>query len=237
LGQQNTYTMTEKAFVKRLERIFITEGFLTKKEVGAGYGVADLVLIRKEKLNVRHCTIRRDYGQFIRLLREEYFKILSYLPEKDSGEDSVSLDYLAGKTHLSKSFLKYNILRILEKNKYIKKEKGNLYFKINSWMPIADEVIAIEAKIRDWKRGFIQANRYKFFADKVYLAVPPEVAHLVDKKLLERHNVGLIILNMQVGEKKITLPCKLKEPLNNYKRNLAMEFFWGRQLLKEIALL
>lgn len=229
--------MTEKAFVKRLERIFVTEGFLTKKEVGAGYGVADLVLIRKDKLNVRHCAIRRDYGQFVRLLREEYFKILSYLPEKDSKQDSVSLDYLVEKTHLSKSFLRYNILRTLEKNKYIKKENGNFYFKINSWMPIANEIIAIEAKIRDWKRGFIQANRYKFFADKVYLAVPPEVGHLVDKKLLKRHNVGLLILDMQVGKKKIALRCKMKEPLNNYKRNLAMEFFWGRRLLKEIALM
>lgn len=230
-------SMTEKAFVKKIEGLYQKEGFLTKREVGVGYGVADLVLIRKDKLDARRCAIRRNYGQFGRLLREEYFKILNYLPEKDGGQDPVSSDYLVEKTHLSKSFLKYNILRTLERGRYIKKENRNFYFKVNGWMPIAKEVIAIEAKMRDWKRGFIQANRYKSFADKVYLAVPAETAHLVDKKLLKKHQVGLIVFDVQANDKKTALQTKGHKPLNDYKRNLAAEFFWGRRTLRELALI
>lgn len=229
--------MTEKTFVKQLEKIFEQEGFFTKREVGVGYGVADLVVIKKDKLNQRRCAIRRDYGQFSKLLREDYFKILEQVPDQDAGCKPIALEDLIERTHLSKSFLKYTILRTLEEKKYIKREGKNFYFKINGWMPIADEVIAIEAKMRDWKRGFIQANRYKSFADKVYLAVPVETAHLVDKKLLKKHHVGLIVFDAQANEKKTALPVKRHEPLNDYKRNLAIEFFWGRRTLRELALI
>lgn len=229
--------MTEKAFVKLLETIYHNEGFLTKREIGVGYGVADLVLIKKDKLNIRNCSIRRDYGQFSRLLREEYFKIFEYLPDRNSRDNPVSLDYLVKKTTLSKSFLKYNLLKTLKKNKYIKKEKENYYFKTNGWIPITKEIIAIEAKLRDWKRGFIQANRYKVFADKVYLAIPIETSHLVDKKLLKKHNIGLIILDALNKKKKIALQPKRSKPFNEHKRNLATEFFWNRKTLRKLALL
>jgi len=230
-------TMTEKTFVKQLEKIFNIQGFLTKKEVGVGYGVADLVLIRKDKFDIKNCKLRKDYNQFTRLLREDYFKIFKHLPDEDSGHDPVDLDYLIEKTHLSKSFLKYNILRTLEQKGYIKKENGDFYFKINGWMPIAKEIIAIEAKMRNWKQGFVQANRYRAFADRVYLALPVEVAHLVDKRLLKKHNVGLIVFDTQLNRKKIVLLSRRAEPLSESKKNLAMEFFWGRQILRQLALL
>ena len=229
--------MTEKTFVKQLEKNFNTEGFLTKKELNIGYGVADLVLVKKDKFNTKHCKLRKNYNQFTRLLKEDYFKIFKHLPNEDSGHAPVNLDYLIEKTHLSKSFLKYNILRTLEQKGYIKKENGHFYFKINGWMPIAKEVIAVEAKMRNWKRGFVQANRYRVFADRVYLALPIEVVHLVDKRLLKKHNVGLIVFDAQLNRKKIALLSRRAEPLSESKKNLAMEFFWGRQILRQLALL
>lgn len=227
--------MTEKAFVKQLERIFIQDGFLAKREISTGYGVADLVVIKKEKINPQHCELRQSYGQLSKLLREDYFKVLKYLPNYESGDEPAALDYLIEKTHLSKSFLKYTILRTLEQRRYIKEEGKNFYFKINGWIPIAKEVIAIEAKMRDWKRGFIQANRYKSFADKVYLALPSETAHLVDKKLLRKHNVGLIVLDLGSRSKKITVLSRRAEPLDETKKNLAIEFFWGPRILHQLT--
>lgn len=219
--------MTEKAFVKQLERIFIQEGFLTKREVGVGYGIADLVLV---KLNPTQCAIRIENRQFKPLLREEYFRTFKHLPDIDSGESPVDLNYLIQKTNLSKSFLKYSILKQLEKGGYVKRVEKNFYFKINGWIPIAKEIIAIEAKMRDWKRGFLQANRYKSFANKVYLAVPSKVEHLVDKKLLQKHKVGLIVLDTERNKKK-TLPVKQVEPFNLFKYNFASEFVLTRKNL------
>lgn len=219
--------MTEKAFVKQLERVFIQEGYLTKKEVGVGYGVADLVLV---KLNPKQCAIRLENKQFKPLLREEFFKIFYHLPDMESGKNPVDLNYLIQKTNLSKSFLKYSVLKQLERDGYVKRVENNFYFKINGWIPIAKEIVAIEAKMKDWKRGFLQANRYKSFANKVYLAVPSRIEHLVDRKLLRKHNVGLIVLDTASNQKK-TLPVRTIEPLNPFKHNLATEFVLTRKIL------
>jgi len=227
-------SMTEKTFVKQLERIFIQEGFLTKQEVGVGYGVADLVLV---KLIPGQCAIRLKNKQLKPLLREDYFKIFRYLPEEESGKRPATLDHLVKRTKLSKSFLKYHILRKLEHDGYIKNVDGGFYFKINGWMPIAEEIIAIEAKLKDWKRGFIQANRYKSFANKVYLALPDDKAHLVDEALLKKHNIGLIAFDPRESEIKKTIHPRTAQPLNTFKYDFAAEFFLNRGVLKKFALL
>lgn len=226
--------MTEETFVKQLEKVFSIEGFLTKREVGVGYGVADLVMIKKEKVNPASCALRKKRGQFGKLLREEYFKVLQFLPDENSGRKPASVDYLIEKTHLSKSFLKYSILRSLEEKKYIKSDGEKFYFKVNGWMPIASEVIAIEAKMRDWQRGLAQVNRYKTFADKVYLAIPDDISNRVDRNLLKKHNIGLIIFDPQSNTKKVSLAPRKTRPMDDFKKNLAIEFFWPR-LLREFA--
>jgi len=226
--------MTEKTFVKQLESIYKKEGFLTRQEVGVGYGVADLVLV---KLIPEQCAIRLRNKQLRPLLREDYFKIFRYLPEEKSGKKPAALDHLVKRTKLSRSFLKYHILRKLEHDGYIKKVDGSFYFKINGWMPIAEEIIAIEAKLKDWKKGFIQANRYKSFANKVYLALPANRAHLVNEVLLRRHNVGLIAFDSVASEIKKAVHPRTAQPHNVFKYDFAAEFFLNRNVLKKFALL
>jgi len=226
--------MTEKKLVKKLSQLFQQDGFLAKNEVGVGYGVADLVLINSTKFNSENCQLRKNYGQYSKLLKEDYFKILSLLPDQKQNK-GVKIDYLLEKTNLSKSYLKYTILDSLKRKGFIKEKNKNYYFKINGWMPIAKEVIAVEAKLRDWKKGIYQANRYKSFADKVYLAVPLDAAHLVDRKMLIKYNVGLIVVDMIKEKKTITVrSCKVS-PLNQYKKNFAIEHFWESSILKELV--
>lgn len=227
--------MTEKTFVEQLEKFFNTNDYLTKKEVGVGYGIADLVIVKKTSIIVDNYILRASHGQYNQLLKEDYFRLLKLIPDISSNKKPAHLDTLVRKTNLSKSLLKYNILRLLEKNKFIKSEGDNYYFKINGWMPLAKEIIAIEAKLKDWKRGFIQANRYKAFADKVYLAVPAETAHLVNKQLLSKHNVGLISLSYGQNKTDYILKPHREKPLNDYMRNMAAEYFWEKRTLKEFA--
>lgn len=215
--------MTEKIFVNELEGLYKKEGFLTGREIGVGYGVADLVLV---KMNIAKIKIRSKNKQRKPLLNESYFKTFEYLPDANDNKEPVSLEELVKVTNLSASFLKYKILRELKKEKYIIEVNNNFYFKINGWLPLAKEIVAIEAKLRDWKKGFYQANRYKAFADKVYLAVPQGVIHLVDKSLLKKHNVGLISLDVENRTKKYIIKPKKEIPLNLNKRSFASEFFW-----------
>lgn len=227
--------MTEKTFVKLLQKLFDREGFLTQKEIGVGYGVADLVVVNKNEINKKHCIVRKNHGQMTPLLREEYFKTLKLLPDENHQDIAVEFKYIAQKSSLSQSYLKYKVLRDLENKGYIKCVDGQRYFKINGWLPIAKELVAIEAKLKDWRRGAVQANRYKAFANRVYLAVPNETAHLVDTAFLKTHNIGLISLDTKSQKKRFLLGCKPEKPFDEYKFNLAAEYFWGRNNLIQFA--
>jgi len=214
--------MNEKVFVENLEKKFISEGFLTRKEVNAGYGIADLVLV---KLDYRKHNIRKDCGQIRPLLQEAYFKILRHIPDIDDSIEPSKFDHILKKTRLSKPLLRYNLLRQLKSYGYIKEIEKDSYFKINGWMPMAKEIVAVEAKLRNWKRGFLQANRYKAFAEKVYLAVPKTIKNSVDIDLLKKHNVGLIIFDVESSEKKELVRAKKTAPYNEDKRHFVTEFF------------
>src|SRR3989339_532367 len=105
--------MTEKIFVSKLEKIFTKEGFLAEKELGVGYGVADLVLIRKSRINKRKAMIRLGYGQTTPLKKDAYFKVLENVPDYKFQKELVDIGFLADKTKISKSLLKYNLLKSL----------------------------------------------------------------------------------------------------------------------------
>lgn len=227
--------MNENEFVKLLQKLFEKEGFLTQREIGVGYGVADLVFINKSGFNRKNCTLRKRNGQISPLLGEEFFKTLSLIPDEHNSEPAVEFDYIAKKSSLSRSYLKYNVLRELENKGYVKQVGNQRYFKINGWLPITNEIIAIEAKLKDWKRGAIQANRYKAFANRVYLAVPKETARLVDTTFLRKHNIGLISLNVQNLTKRFVVSCKPVKPFDEYKSNFAAEHFWSRKQLIQFA--
>ncbi len=214
--------MDEYTLVAHLEKIFTKRGFLVKKEIGTGYGIADLVLT---KLSKDKCSIRKTHKQTSPLLKESYFTVLRNLPDIDQDSEAIDYKELLKKTRLSHHFLKYDVLRKLEDFGFIKEVENQKYFKVNGWVPLAEEVIAIEAKLQNWKRGYIQANRYKAFADKVYLAMPEKYAHRVDKNLLKSKNVGLIILRDNAAS-----VSKLIEPARNKhfvadKRNYVLEHY------------
>lgn len=227
--------MNEKFFVKLLQKLFEKEGFLTQREVGVGYGIADLVLIKKDKINLRHCRVRKSRGQLSRLLSEEYFKTLKVLPDENDQKEAVEFEYIAEKSALSKSHLKYKILKDLEENGYIKRVGTDRYFKVNGWLPITNELVAIEAKLKDWKRGAIQANRYKTFANRVYLATPKNTERLIDKAFLRTHNIGLIVLDISAMQKEVVIQNKSSRPIDEYKFNYAAEYFWSKRQLVNFA--
>jgi hypothetical protein len=227
--------MNENVFVKLLQKIFENEGFLTQREIGVGYGIADLVVVKKNRIIRSHCKIRKNHGQISPLLGEEYFKILKVLPDENNQSDAVEFKYIAERSSLSDSYLKYKVLRELEDKGYVRRVGEKRYFKVNGWIPITKEIVAIEAKLKDWRRGAIQANRYKAFANRVYLAVPKETARLVDIKFLKKYDIGLISLDTSKLTKRVVVGCRSTKPFDEYKFNFAAEYFWSLKQLVNFA--
>jgi hypothetical protein len=60
-----------------------------------------------------------------------------------------------------------------------------------------DEVVAVELKLRDWKKAIKQAKNYQLGADYVYLAFPLNKSFNVLKKaehILRKEKIGLIVI-------------------------------------------
>lgn len=55
-----------------------------------------------------------------------------------------------------------------------------------------DNIIAIEAKVKNWKRALQQAISYRLCADAVFIAIWKDFTHRVDRQLLGEYGVGLI---------------------------------------------
>ena len=61
--------------------------------------------------------------------------------------------------------------------------------------PDTNEIIAVEAKLQKWIRALQQALTYRLCSDFVYIAIHHDFSHRVKRELLQKHGVGLIVVN------------------------------------------
>lgn len=118
-----------------------------------------------------------------------------------------------------------NFLLTLEELGYIK-VNGQYIEAIKKIDSVTKNFIAIEAKLCDWKSGLIQANRYKQFADEVYVALSDDYINKVDKFLFKEMNIGL----MSVSEKYLKTVIKAKK---EKVKQLDIQYYIEDRFLKQ----
>lgn len=157
--------------IEHLSRLYGTAYF--KAEFGSGNGIADLVFTTEM---TGEDLMLEDYGLM------DHF-----------------VTYLNGKHHfkagcggeLSGSGRPARLAQLLEANNFIRFD-GEQIVQLRSYQPHTRNLMAIEAKLRDWKSGLCQARRYQFFTHKTFLAFPENIIHRVSLEMLEETGVGLI---------------------------------------------
>jgi hypothetical protein len=211
---------TEASMVSVLKHYLEDRDLFTVQEYNAGYGIADLVGFR---ISYENCNKRIANEQKSPLERLEFFKLLEALPDIESGL-ATTLSELSSVLPVSENRLQYHWLKLLEELGYVKRLDNKEYVKINGFIPIVKEIVAIEAKLTDWKKGAVQAKRYKVFADRTYLAIHERAAHRVDTQLLAKHGIGLLIVAERSVREEIAAPkIGPRDPLRYY---LAGELAW-----------
>ena len=61
-----------------------------------------------------------------------------------------------------------------------------------------DEVLAVELKLRDWKKAIIQTKNYQLGSDYVYIAVPLLKSYNILRKaehIFKKEGIGLLVVN------------------------------------------
>lgn len=161
--------------MESLSKVFNTQYITT--EFSTGNGVADLVFTTE--MNEENLFFN-DYGLmalFVNLFQQN--KKLNTESLYDNNYDKIRLKKL---------------LTCLESDDFIAFD-GNKIIRNRKYKAHTQNLFSVEAKLKDWKSGFYQALRYKFFSHKSYLAYPKQYIHRVDLDLLKEHNIGLIAVD------------------------------------------
>ncbi|WP_419783600.1 hypothetical protein [Maridesulfovibrio sp.] len=154
------------------------ESYEVFTEVGLGHGVADIVVTEIER---KICDRKKRLDSFQVML----MRIIS-------SNNGLTLAEIAIKTRAAKKRIN-DALAGLEDEGFIRLFEDN-YFLAREYEKVAKKSIAIEAKLKNWKRALKQAYRYKWFSELSYVCLPssnigPAKTNIDEFKRLE---VGLV---------------------------------------------
>ena len=196
--------------IENLSMVFKTEYITT--EFSTGNGVADLVFTTEMNDEDLYLNDYALMSLFVNLFQKN-----KHLTTKQLLKSSID------KTRLK------NLLALLEMNDFIRYD-GEIIIRNRKYKAHTQNLLSVEAKLNDWKSGFYQALRYKFFSHQSYLAYPEKNIHRVDLDLLKEHNIGLI----SVGDDKIRF---ISKPKIEKPKDITSYFFlselFAKQLKKE----
>lgn len=157
-------------------------------ELSSGFGIADVVFY---SLNKKILTKRINNN----ISPISSFEIINILTKLNSlNTNKISLTFIQDsfpKLKKKREIISY----LIEKGFLILDSKKNNIYKLgNNYKIGLQEVVAIEAKLSNWKRGLYQAYRYKEYANKSYLAIHSQYIHRAIKNIndFKRYNVGLV---------------------------------------------
>jgi len=167
------------------------------EEVNLGFGIADLVI--SELSNFQQLTNRVPLNS----VDVGVYKII----EK---EKKVTLESVTMITKCNKRQINDSLDKLIE-GSYIQKYDSYYTFS-NKYELSFKKSIAIEAKLKNWKRALMQAYRYKWFADYSYVVL--DHAHMksaVDNlSLFKQYNIGLVTISTDGEFIKHFVPYKEK---------------------------
>lgn len=179
---------TEASFVKiithSIEKDRVTfrqsqaENILIKKEMCLGYGIADIVVAKY--LN----TDRLERNNFLNLFDISLLRLIKK-------KKQIDIDKILDITKSSPAKVKASLKKLIADD--IITTQKETFYSFKNYQSILTNSIAIEAKLKNWKRALNQAYRYKWFSEKSFVFLPEENISPALKQiaLFKKMNVGL----------------------------------------------
>lgn len=154
------------------------------EEFSAGTGIADIVFCSYDPKTVKN---RKTRPLTDRRTLEAYLFLLEF-------SDGLSAKNIHAQLGYSQKELEERILPALYESGLIDIHDDSYRVKASLETEGLNKVIAVEAKVKDWRSGFRQALRYQEFADESYLAVYEDHISpcLAFKSAFETAGIGLI---------------------------------------------
>ncbi len=208
--EQNMKIQSEAELVSALavglKKKFRTDTFV--QEFAAGYGIADLAFAK---------NFLSNRNSINRVPIDNYYALKAYL--RLPSNEPFFIEDIMKVSGTSKSMSK-KIANTLVEHSYFHEEKHS-YFKLENQIvnPIK-KLVAIEAKLKDWKQGIMQARRYKSYTDECYLAILADYEKNIDLNYLKQFGVGLILFDQNNGQIQVKIKPAQNIFLSIYEESL-----------------
>ncbi len=167
--------MKESELVSVMNRHLKEDGMLYANEIRMGIGIPDIMIgfdVSGEHENIIDYYALKVYY----LILNDNIKCISEAFEKS----------VLSRNHLLRCIRILSdsrLIKITDKNITLAKRINDNNLGIN---------ISIEAKIKDWKSGLIQAQRYLCFSDYSYVALPETSIKSVEMSMFTEAGIGLL---------------------------------------------
>jgi len=185
--------MLEMELVEQITNYLQKYRIRYSKEIRMGIGVPDIVL---------------NIGASKSIIPISDYYLLSFI-ECICNKNRLSLDELADLFPIEKQRL-LSYINQLADEKVITEKNNFIYANKKIFGLNLGKTISIEAKIKDWKSGILQAQRYLMFSDFSYLALPEEKIKNVELAQVEKNGIGLLsVKNNKIEE--IVRPSRSNE--------------------------
>lgn len=217
-----------------LSRLTLNSKKTTRYSIGeefrSQYGIPDLLFYNFDDKVIK----KRLANKTEPILSKDVIKTLILIQNKKK----ISLSFLQANLPLNKITLKNKVIKYLVMNNYLNKstkESDSYWVGDNYYESCMKDMFAIEAKISNWKRGFYQTYRYKWFSNYSFLALQKKHANPAIKslELFKEHNIGLMTVNNSNNSIDVVFEPKRQEPYSSEISSLTFEKLFADYLEKK----
>lgn len=156
-------------------------------EFSVGRGIADLYIVDEDRN-----ALRKRKGLAVPAVTDKtQNQIVELIGRADGIRYEELLEYLSRHKLIN---TEHHLNMLFEQGVIYSNDTQRVYVKEIANTNVIKHSVAIEAKVRDWRKGIKQALRYKNFADKSYLALYESHISVAKENLhvFEALNIGLI---------------------------------------------
>lgn len=170
---------------ERLPKLTKQSNMKVMREVNLGYGIADLVIALYGNVEEsRNVFLNSTQIRILSIIENNPGIVFDIIKEKTRASTRLitkSLDVLVGE-----NLIQIDSDRTIASNPYVTTLKNS---------------IAIEAKLKDWRRALKQAYRYKWFSESSYVCLPSDNIKpaLSNIDYFKQMKVGLISISKLNG--------------------------------------